>query len=84
MRNPDGIIKPTWNKGVAVTFDFIAHSPETLSNLAVTGWNKVYEFATDSTTTVQTTTTTTTTTGSEPHQARDKSQSAAAVSSIKQ
>jgi len=37
----DGILKPTWNKGVSITFDFLAHSPETVKSYSVRGWNKL-------------------------------------------
>ena len=66
-KNKDGIVRPAWNKGVYATFDFLAHSPETLQALAVSGWNKAYELASDSTATVTTTTTSSSRNQSSPN-----------------
>lgn len=44
MQNKDGIVKPTWNKAVAISCDFLAHSPQTTKELGVKGYNKAYEY----------------------------------------
>jgi hypothetical protein len=41
----DGVIKSAWNKGVDVTIDTIAATPETLKGWTVSGWEKLSELA---------------------------------------
>ena len=47
MESEDGIVKPAWNKGVAVVCDFIAHLPENTVDLSVKGWKKVGDYMND-------------------------------------
>ncbi len=45
----DGIIKPTWNKGVSWTIEALKESPTTLGNWGKAGWQKVSDFASEQT-----------------------------------
>ena len=47
ISTPDGSVKPMWNKGVDATVGFVANSPSCAKNLAVSGWGKLQELATD-------------------------------------
>ena len=44
----DGIIKPAWNRGVAVVCDFVAHLPENTVEWTVKGWKYASDFVKDS------------------------------------
>jgi len=48
MESEDGIVKPAWNKGVAVVCDFIAHLPENTVELTVKGWKYASGYINDS------------------------------------
>lgn len=40
----DGIIKPTWNKGVAWTIEVLKDSPQAIKHWSQIGWDKITEF----------------------------------------
>jgi len=43
----DGVVKPTWNRGVAWTFETLKDSPDTIQRWGNTGWQKMTELVND-------------------------------------
>jgi len=41
----DGILKPTWNKGVSWTLEVVKDSPDTMSRWGQSGWKMVADLA---------------------------------------
>lgn len=44
----DGIVKPSWNKGITLFFDFTIAAPSYIKSWSVMGWEKLSSLANDS------------------------------------